>query len=274
MKRSLSGVLALALAAFASAAHAQLPPPGTPPIVINTTPVTGGTNGNCLYINLGTVGQQACGITGLVIGTTTITGGGTGRILYDNAGALGELTTTGTGTVAVLANSPTIAAPIINGLPTGTAVASSNTASTLVARDASGNFSAGIITAVAKIGITSGGQSLLVLASATGGSTGFAIGRSFAGGNTNDFFIYDFTNTALRVSIPDAGGMTIGATGLATVTGELALNKIAASGLAPGAGGLKLAVVTGTNAGSCKIIAYAGTSATPVTVIDNVGSGC
>jgi hypothetical protein len=38
----------------------------------------------------------------------------------------------------------TFATPVINGLPTGTGVATANTASTLVARDASGNFTAGV----------------------------------------------------------------------------------------------------------------------------------
>lgn len=53
---------------------------------------------------------------------------------------------TGSGAL-VFGTSPTIATPVINGLPTGTGVATANTASTLVARDASGNFSAGTITA-------------------------------------------------------------------------------------------------------------------------------
>lgn len=43
--------------------------------------------------------------------------------------------------------SPTLTTPTINGLTTGTGVATANTASTLVARDGSGNFSAGTITA-------------------------------------------------------------------------------------------------------------------------------
>lgn len=40
----------------------------------------------------------------------------------------------------------TLTTPVINGLPTGTGVATANTASTLVSRDASGNFAAGAIT--------------------------------------------------------------------------------------------------------------------------------
>lgn len=49
--------------------------------------------------------------------------------------------------------------------------------------------------------------------------------------------------------------------------------KITASGTAPGAAGAKIEWVCGTNAGTTKLIGYAGTSATPTTIIDNVGSG-
>lgn len=56
--------------------------------------------------------------------------------------------------------------------------------------------------------------------------------------------------------------------------GEFQLNKVAASGSAPGAGIAKIAWVAGTNANTCKLISYAGTSTTPVTIVDNVGAGC
>jgi hypothetical protein len=69
--------------------------------------------------------------------------------------------------------------------------------------------------------------------------------------------------------------LTVGSTTPAVVaTGEQAFAKITASGTAPGVGFLKLAATAGTTAGTCKIIAYAGTSTTPVTIVDNVGSGC
>lgn len=55
---------------------------------------------------------------------------------------------------------------------------------------------------------------------------------------------------------------------------EVGMTKISASGSAPGAGVCKEAWVAGTAGGSCKKIAYCGTSTTPVTIIDNVGSGC
>lgn len=54
---------------------------------------------------------------------------------------------------------------------------------------------------------------------------------------------------------------------------SLGLGKITASGTAPGAGTSKFEVVCGTTAGSAKLVMYAGTSGTAVTVIDNVGSG-
>lgn len=53
--------------------------------------------------------------TGLTIGTTTIGSGTGGRILYDNAGVVGEMTTTGSGTVLVLATSPTFTTGITIG---------------------------------------------------------------------------------------------------------------------------------------------------------------
>lgn len=76
-----------------------------------------------------------------------------------------------------------------------------------------------------------------------------------------------------KVAIASAGLMIGSATPLTLVLGEVGLPKITASGSAPGAAGIKLAAVCGTAGGSLKIIAYAGTSTTPTTVIDSVGSG-
>jgi hypothetical protein len=74
------------------------------------------------------------------------------------------------------------------------------------------------------------------------------------------------------------GDIMVGsATALTLNAGEIGMAKIAASGSAPGAAGLKFEAVCGTGAGTLKIIAYAGTSATPVTIVDNVGAsatGC
>lgn len=90
------------------------------------------------------------------------------------------------------------------------------------------------------------------------------------GSTTGNWMIHDTSGYASLLS----GALTIGSSSAATVsTGEVAMPKIAASGTAPGAGFAKVEWVCGTNSGSAKMIAYAGTSTTPVTVVDNVGSG-
>lgn len=62
-------------------------------------------------------------------------------------------------------------------------------------------------------------------------------------------------------------------TALTLTQGAIGMSKMTASGSAPGASGLKLEVVCGTNAGTAKITALAGTSTTAVTVLDNIGAG-
>jgi hypothetical protein len=60
---------------------------------------------------------------------------------------------------------------------------------------------------------------------------------------------------------------------LTLTDGALGLKKITASASAAGAAGLKIEVVCGTGAGTAKLTAIAGTSATPVTILDNIGAG-
>lgn len=88
------------------------------------------------------------------------------------------------------------------------------------------------------------------------------------------------TTTQYAIYIPALTGATTNwafysATAPSYTGGDLFFAKqSSASGTAPGAGSIKLEVVAGTNAGTCKIIAYAGTSTTASTVLDNIGSGC
>lgn len=57
--------------------------------------------------------------------------------------------------------------------------------------------------------------------------------------------------------------------------GSLTLPKLAAAPTtAPGAGYGLVFMIAGTNSGTCKLQMIAGTSTTPVTIADNVGSGC
>ena len=78
----------------------------------------------------------------------------------------------------------------------------------------------------------------------------------------------------LVASLRASGYAMIGsATPLALTAGAIGFTKITASGSAPGAAGAKEEWVCGTGAGTAKKIAYAGTSATAVTIVDNVGTG-
>jgi hypothetical protein len=72
----------------------------------------------------------------------------------------------------------------------------------------------------------------------------------------------------------NGGPVSIGAGSFTGISGELGFKRVIDPNTAPGAGVLKFTVVAGTTGGSCKIVARAGTSATPVTLLDNIGSGC
>lgn len=75
--------------------------------VSNTLTFTGTDTSSVAFGTGGTVLYSASTIP-LTVGSTTIASGSSGRILYDNSGVLGEMTTTGSGTVVVLATTPTI----------------------------------------------------------------------------------------------------------------------------------------------------------------------
>ncbi len=142
MLRKIAVAVSLWLMPFA--AFGQIP--GGNDIVINQTPVIGGTNGQCLYVNGMVVGNQACSTaTGTVTSVSVVTANGfagtvatatttpaitltttiTG-ILSGNGTAISAASTTGTGSV-VLASSPSLTTPALTGSSTGiTTLASAN----------------------------------------------------------------------------------------------------------------------------------------------------
>lgn len=69
------------------------------------------------------------------------------------------------------------------------------------------------------------------------------------------------------------GGTQLGSASLTLTDGTLGITKITTGAAAPGAGGGRVELVCGTNAGTAKLIIYAGTSTTPVTITDNIGTG-
>lgn len=104
-----------------------------------------GTAG-AFVVNGGALGTPSSGVATNLTGTAS---GLTAGNVTTNANLTGPITSvgnatsvasqTGTGSTFVMNTSPTIATPVINGTVTGTGVASTATASTLVSRDASGN---------------------------------------------------------------------------------------------------------------------------------------
>jgi hypothetical protein len=130
---------------------------------------------------------------------------------------------------------------------------------------------------------------------------GASIGASaLSGGNVAGMPVYfnyrDVSGTYQNVSLNSAGnssgtgylavggtsgailaaatGLEAGGVGATVLPGDVAMAKGANAATAPGPGYLKLEVVAGTNSGTCKLIAYAGTSTTPTTIADNIGGGC
>lgn len=166
----------------------QIGPVGA--ISINVTSVTGGTNGDCLTITNGKLGQTAsCGAAaGLTVGTSTITGGATTRILYDNAGVLGEYTLSGSGTVVAMATSPVFTTPTL-GVAGGTSLALGGAT---IGTDA-----------LAWTGTATGSGNLTLLSSKIifgngSGSTGVL---KFSGGNANFRNFADSANAPVIASI-------------------------------------------------------------------------
>lgn len=150
-------------------------------ITVGTTTVASGTSHGVLTNSAGVLGSTAAGTNGqLFLGVTgaepnwgTMSGGASitnaGVVTVNtNANLTGAVTSVGNATSlgsfssanlaaaltdetgfnsVVFSNTPSITTPALNGTVTGTGVASANTASTLVQRDGSGNFSAGTVTA-------------------------------------------------------------------------------------------------------------------------------
>lgn len=194
---------AVAVVAVAVVAEAQTQPGwlgpspvggGLSSLTIGTTPVGGGTPGDCLTVTTGPVLNQAsCGTaTTITVGTTNVASGTSGDIEYNNAGVLGEKTPTGTGSV-VLATSPSIATPTITGSFTATGLVTAAdlfgttgsggnvvlaTSPSIATPTITGSFTAtGLVTAADLFGTTGSGGNVVL---ATGPSiSGLTVTSSF-----------------------------------------------------------------------------------------------
>lgn len=94
--------------------------------------------------------------------------------------------------------------------------------------------------------------------------------------------IPDVTTYTVPLLLANTGGVQIGGAGttnpagttvLNVADGQLGFRKITNPAAAVGASGGSIFLVCGTNAGTAKLVAVAGTSATLSTVVDNIGAG-
>ena len=121
---------------------------------------TGGLTGSTTAITIGSANSTTITLNGNVSGSnivattaTNIAGGAAGSIPYQTGSGATSLLATGSGvlvggTTPSYSSSPTLTGTNFTSIPNGaTTATAANTASAIVARDASGNFTAGTITA-------------------------------------------------------------------------------------------------------------------------------
>jgi hypothetical protein len=139
----------LATPSSANLATAMTDETGTGLLVFNNAPTF-------IAPALGAATGTSLQLSGLTVSSAVATDGSKNLVSVAN---------TGTGS-NVLGTSPTIATPVINGLPTGTGVASAATASTLVSRDSSANVTANAFLTGYATTATAAGTTALTVASA------------------------------------------------------------------------------------------------------------
>lgn len=183
------------------------------------------------------------GATSLAVGSSGITGGATTRILYDNAGVLGEYTITGSGTIVVMAASPTFTGtPILPTPFTIGAVSMTATGTQLnylsSATGTTGTTSTNVVFSTSPSLVTP------VLGAATG--TSLALGGAAIGGN------------ALAVTGSIIGSSTITLQGAVTgVAGTSGSSGWAAADVSGNYGALRL---SGVGAASGNVIGWTGST--------------
>lgn len=176
-------------------------------------------NAAAIVGQLGATGALSLGTAGSNIGSVTLKNATSGSIKIQPAtGALGSSVWTvqggtdtfvGASTTDTLANK-TLTTPVINGLPTGTGVATANTASTLMARDGSGNFSAGLATVTGFSAVSSAGTATIIKiqATATGGRDYWWESTDNGNGNGGGkLILFDNTGSVVRASWESTGGV-------------------------------------------------------------------
>jgi hypothetical protein len=86
-------------------------------LIVGTTGITGGINGQCLYINSAVLGAQNCGAITITVGSTAISGGTPNGLLYNSGGFVGNLATAASSVLVTSSGSvPGLATTLPSGL--------------------------------------------------------------------------------------------------------------------------------------------------------------
>jgi hypothetical protein len=130
-----------------------------------------------------------------------------------------------------------------------------------------------IVAGYTSSGTPSGGTQFSLINFDTSGADGFACGSPLSATSQPNSCAFNHTVAGFYVGIDNLKNEAgTGPTNFVLGASYSKLSSAPAS--APGAGKCATFVVAGTNSGSCKMQMQCGTSATPVTLLDNVGVGC
>lgn len=251
--------------------------PGSSALTFATVNGNVGTFGSATQASVVTVNAKglvtAASNTTVTPAVGSITGLGTGVATFlatpSSANLISAVTDeTGTGAL-VFGTTPTIATPVLNGIPTGTGVASAATASTLVLRDSSANITTNnwvggyttVATAAGTTVLTVGSTFLQYFTGATTQTVTLPVASTLALGH--QFTIVN--NSTGLVTINSSGGnavLIMGGSTSATITCILTSGTSAASWSAAYFGDV---VVTGKKLTVSNILTLAGTDSTTMT---------
>lgn len=221
-------------------------------------PTQTGNSGKFLTTN-GTVSSWGTPSTsgGITIGTTVITSGTTTRILYDNAGVVGEYTLTGTGTVVVMATSPTLITPVL-GVATATsinkmAITAPATSSTLAVADGKTFTISNTLTFTgtdsSSVAFGAGGTVLY-----TNSTVPLTVGTTTIASGTSTRILYDNAGVLGEYTISGTGTVVAMQTAPTFVTSIQSPRVIGGSGTT----GTQLILQTTTGVGTTDAITFAG----------------